>query len=132
MSGVVDVGAPLLIILAMVVVGLGVTPPDLFRVLHYPVQVAVALVCQVLFLPLIAAALILLLRPAPAIAGGLILAAAAPQAMSSNYFCLLARADITLSVTLTVASSVVAVASIYCWSSRRAWSCRSAKSCSRW
>ncbi len=111
MSVVVDVGVPLLIILAMVVVGLEVTPPDLSRVLNYPVQVAVALVCQVLVLPLIAAALILLLRPAPAIAGGLILAAAAPQAMSSNYFCLLARADIALSVTLTVASSVVAVAS---------------------
>jgi BASS family bile acid:Na+ symporter len=111
MSVVVNVGVPLLIILAMVVVGLELTPADLTRVLHYPMQVAVALLCQVLVLPLIAAALILLLRPTPAIAGGLILAATAPQAMSSNYFCLLARADIALSVTLTAASSVVAVAS---------------------
>jgi BASS family bile acid:Na+ symporter len=111
MSAVVDVGVPLLIILAMVVVGLELTPADLSRVLHYPVQVAVALLCQVLILPLIAAALILLLRPAPAVAGGLILAAAAPQAMSSNYYCLLARADVALSVTLTAASSVLAVAS---------------------
>jgi len=111
MSAVVNVGVPLLIILAMVVVGLELTPADLIRVLHYPVQVAAALLCQVLVLPLIAAALILLLRPAPAIAGGLILAAAAPQAMSSNYYCLLARADVALSVTLTAASSVVAVVS---------------------
>ena len=111
MSVVVNAGVPVLIILAMVVVGLELTPADLSRVLHYPVQVAVALLCQVLILPLIVAVLILLLRPAPAIAGGLILAAAAPQAMSSNYYCLLARADIALSVTLTVASSVVAVAS---------------------
>ena len=102
---------PLLIILAMVVVGLELTPADLSRVLHYPAQVAVALLCQVLILPLLAAALILLLRPAPAIAGGLILAAAAPQAMTSNYFCLLARADVALSVTLTAASSVLAVVS---------------------
>jgi bile acid:Na+ symporter, BASS family len=111
MSVVVNAGVPLLIILAMVVVGLELTPADLSRVLHYPAQVAVALVCQVLILPLLAAALILILRPAPAVAGGLILAAAAPQAMSSNYFCLLARADVALSVTLTAASSVLAVAS---------------------
>jgi bile acid:Na+ symporter, BASS family len=111
MSVVVNVGVPLLIILAMVVVGLELTPADLSRVLHYPAQVTVALLCQVLILPLLAAALILLLRPAPAVAGGLILAAAAPQAMTSNYFCLLARADMALSVTLTAASSVLAVAS---------------------
>ena len=111
MGSVIDVGVPLLIVLAMVVVGLELTPADVSRVLHYPVQVVVALACQVLVLPLIAAALILVLRPAPAVAGGLILAAAAPQAMTSNYYCLLARADIALSVTLTAASSVVAVAS---------------------
>lgn len=111
MSIVVNVGVPLLIILSMVVVGLELTLADLSRVLHYPGQVAVALLCQVLILPLLAAALILILRPAPAVAGGLILAAAAPQAMTSNYFCLLARADVALSVTLTAASSVLAVAS---------------------
>jgi len=111
MSVVVSTGVPLLIILAMVVVGLELTPADLSRVLHYPAQVIVALLCQVLILPLLAAALILFLRPAPAIAGGLILAAAAPQAMTSNHFCLLARADVALSVTLTAASSVLAVAS---------------------
>jgi BASS family bile acid:Na+ symporter len=111
MSEVIDVGVPLLIVFAMAVVGLELTPVDLFRVLHYPKQVAVALACQVLILPLIAAALIVLLRPAPAVAGGLILTAAAPQAATSNYYCLLARADIALSVTLTAASSVLAVAS---------------------
>ena len=64
-----------------------------------------------LVLPLVAAALILLLRPEPAVAGGLILAAAAPQAMTSNYFCLLGRANLALSVTLTAASSVLALIS---------------------
>lgn len=111
MNLVVHIGLPLLIILAMTVVGLELTVADLRRVLHYPMHVAVALFGQVLLLPLIAAALILLLRPEPAIAGGLILAAAAPQAISSNYYCLLARADIALSVTLTAISSALAVAS---------------------
>ena len=111
MSILVHVGLPLLIMLAMTIVGLELTFADLRRVLHYPMHVAVALLGQVLVLPLIAAALILLLRPEPAIAGGLILAAAAPQAISSNYYCLLARADIALSVTLTAVSSALAVAS---------------------
>jgi bile acid:Na+ symporter, BASS family len=111
MSSLVNVGVPLLIVLAMVVVGLELTPADLSRVLHYPVQVAVALLSQALLLPLIAAALIILLRLEPPIAGGLILTAAAPQAMTSNYYCLLARANVALSVTLTAASSVLAVAS---------------------
>jgi BASS family bile acid:Na+ symporter len=106
-----EIGLPLLIMLAMTVVGLELTLADLRRVLHYPVHVAVALFGQVLVLPLVAAMLILLLRPEPAIAGGLILTAAAPQAISSNYYCLLARADIALSVTLTAVSSALAVVS---------------------
>ncbi len=107
----IDVGLPLLIMLAMTVVGLELTLEDLRRVFHYPVHVAVALFGQVVVLPLVAGMLILLLHPEPAVAGGLILAATAPQALSSNYYCLLARADIALSVTLTAVSSALAVVS---------------------
>jgi len=110
MSAAIEFALPLLIILAMTIVGLELTPADLGRVLHVPAQVAVSLLGQVLVLPLFAAALIVLLRPDPAVAGGLILAAAAPQAMSSNYFTLLARANIALSVTLTAISSMLALA----------------------
>ncbi|HZP88356.1 MAG TPA: bile acid:sodium symporter, partial [Burkholderiales bacterium] len=46
-----------------------------------------------------------------AIAGGLLLTAAAPQATISNYYCLLARADIALAVTLTAVSSLLALVS---------------------
>ena len=111
MRNLIDVGLPLLIMLAMTVVGLELTLQDLRRVLHYPVHVAVALLGQVVVLPLVAAVLILALHPEPAVAGGLILAATAPQAMSSNFYCLLARADIALSVTLTAVSSALAVVS---------------------
>jgi BASS family bile acid:Na+ symporter len=111
MSSLVTASLPILVILAMTIVGLELTPADLRRVLHYPVQVAACLVGQVLVLPLIAAAVILLLHLEPAVAGGLILAAAAPQAMTSNYYCLLGHANLALSVTLTAASSVLALAS---------------------
>jgi len=111
MGTVIEVGLPALIILSMTVVGLELTPADLSRVLHYPSEVIASLLGQVLVLPPIAAALVFALGPEPAVAGGLILAAAAPQATSSNYLCLLARANIALSVTLTVASSLLALAS---------------------
>jgi BASS family bile acid:Na+ symporter len=69
----------------------------------------VALVGQIVLLPLLAGALIVALRLPPAVSAGLVLVAAAPQAISSNFLCLLARADIALSVTLTAVSSVLAV-----------------------
>ena len=111
MDTVVHVGLPMLVILMMAIVGLELTVADLRRVLHYPFHVAVALIGQIMLLPFLAAILILVLAPDPLIAGGLILAAASPQAISSNYFCLLARADIALSVTLTAVSSALAVIS---------------------
>ena len=111
MSTIISIGLPILVMLAMTIVGLELTVGDLTRVLHYPLEVAAGLVGQVVALPVIAAALILVLQPEPAVAGGLILAAAAPQAMTSNYYCLLGRANVALSVTLTAASSVLALAS---------------------
>ncbi len=109
MSVAVSIGLPLLIMLAMTIVGLELEVADLRRVLKYPLHVAAALVGQIVVLPLFAAALILTMQLQPAVAGGLILAAAAPQAISSNFFCLLARSDIALSVTLTAVSSALAV-----------------------
>jgi BASS family bile acid:Na+ symporter len=111
MDGIAQTALPLLIMLAMAVVGLELTAADFRRVLHYPLQVAASLVGQLALLPLLGAGLIVLLRPDPMIAGGLILVAAAPQAIVSNYFCLLARADVALSVTLTAVSTLLAIAS---------------------
>ena len=100
---------PPVVMLAMAIVGLELTPSDLRRVLRYPALVGVGVACQALCLPVVAAGLVLLLVPDPVVAGGLILTAAAPQAMTSNYFALLGRANVALSVTLTAASSVLAL-----------------------
>jgi BASS family bile acid:Na+ symporter len=111
MQLVIEFGLPLLIMFAMAIVGLELTLADLARVMHYPGEVAISLVGQILVLPLVGAGVLLLLRPEPAVAGGLILIAAAPQAIVSSYFCLLARANIALAVTLTATSSLLAVLS---------------------
>jgi BASS family bile acid:Na+ symporter len=100
---------PPIVMLAMAIVGLELTPADLRRVLRYPAQVGIGTACQAVCLPLVAAGLVVLVEPDPVVAGGLILTAAAPQAMTSNYFALLGRANVALSITLTVASSVLAL-----------------------
>jgi len=99
---------PPLIMLAMTIVGLELTPADLGRALHNPLRTALVLVAQLLLLPLTAAALVAVLGPDPVVAGGMMLVAAAAQAPVSNYFCVLARADVALSVTLTALSSIIA------------------------
>ena len=111
MHAIAQTALPLLIMLAMAIVGMELTTADFRRVLQYPMQVGAALVGQLVLLPLLGAGLIVLLRPEPTIAGGLILVATAPQAIVSNYFCLLARADVALSVTLTAISTLVAILS---------------------
>lgn len=111
MSTTVAIALPMLVMFAMFIVGLELTPADLTKVLRYPVQVATALAGQLLVLPLIATAVIMTFRPEPSVAGGLILTVAAPQAMSANLFCVLGRSNVALSVALTVASSVIALVS---------------------
>jgi BASS family bile acid:Na+ symporter len=50
-----------------------------------------------------------LLNPDPSLTGGLILVAASPIAAMSNYYALLARANVALAVTLTAISSLLAL-----------------------
>lgn len=105
----IQVGLPGLVVAAMTLVGLELTPDDIRRALRRPALVATVLAAQTLLLPLAGAAVILMLRPAPEVTGGLILIAAASQATMSNLFCLLGRADVALSVTLTALSSAAAL-----------------------
>jgi len=109
MSGVVAIALPLCIMLAMFVVGLEITYADLARVLRYPGQVAADLAGQTFLLPPIAIGLVFWLDPEPAVSGGLILLVASPQATTSGFFCLLGRANVALSVTLTAMSGLLAL-----------------------
>jgi bile acid:Na+ symporter, BASS family len=101
---------PIIVVLLMVIVGTEVIPSRLRAVLRAPRTLADATVAQSLVLPLLALPVILLLRPPPELAGGLLLVAASPGGALSNYYCLLGRLNVALSVTLTVLSGIAAVA----------------------
>lgn len=89
--------------LALIVfsVALHLRRDDLRRVLRHPRVLAVGLCSQWLLLPVLTVLLVLALRPAPAIAAGMLLVAACPGGAMSNFFALVARGNAVLSVALT-------------------------------
>lgn len=79
---------------------------NLRYVLKRPKAVVAGLVSQYLFLPALTALLIYFLQPSPSLAAGMILLAACPGGNVSNFFALIGRGNIELSVTLTTISSL--------------------------
>lgn len=106
---IADIGVPAIVWMLMFVVGLDLSPADFRRVFAYPRTVLVATAVQVVLLPLLAALLIWLLRPPPALVVGMVLLAGTPGGAISNLYVFLARANVALSVTLTAISGVLAI-----------------------
>jgi BASS family bile acid:Na+ symporter len=100
---------PALLIFMMTVVGLELSVRDFRRVATFPIPVMLALAAQLVVLPVIAVLISKLLNADASLAGGLILVAASPIAAISNYYTMLARANIAMAVTLTGFSSIVAL-----------------------
>ena len=93
----------------MLGMGLGLTPQDFLRVGHHPRPVVIGALSQFLVMPFLAAGLALLLQlPAP-LAVGLILVGCCPGGTASNVVALIARADVALSVVMTMVSTSLAV-----------------------
>jgi BASS family bile acid:Na+ symporter len=106
---VVDAGVPVLVFLAMAVVGMELTAEDFRRVARQPAAVVAATVLQVLLLPAIGLLLVGCLDLEPAISRGVLLVAACPSGGMANVYTYLGRADVALSVTLTAVSCLAAV-----------------------
>ncbi len=104
-----NIAIPGVVGLIMLVVGLTLTIADFRRVAHYPKAVIVAVIGQVIALPLIAALLIWGLAPPPYMVAGIILVAASPGGALSNLYTYLARGNTALSVTLTAISSLLSL-----------------------
>ncbi len=100
--------------LASIMLGMGLTlvPEDFQRVTRYPKAVAVGLMSQLLFLPIISFLVATLVPMQPEIAVGLMVLALCPGGPSSNMITYLAKGDVALSVTLTALSSAIAVFTI--------------------
>lgn len=107
-ASVTPVAIPALVFLMMIVVGMELLPADFSRVRERPQTVLVGTVGQLLLLPLLAILLGWVLNLPPSITAGMMLVAACPGGAISNYYALLARADVALSVSLTAVSTLLA------------------------
>ncbi|MDI1460922.1 bile acid:sodium symporter family protein [Catellatospora sp. KI3] len=108
-SVLTQVFLPVALGIVMLGLGLGLTIADFGRIAAYPRAVLVALVCQVLLLPVACYGLVLLFDLPPALAVGMMLLAASPGGTTANLYSHLFGGNVALNVTLTAVNSVLAV-----------------------
>lgn len=95
--------------LVMFGVALDLKVADFKAVLTMPKPVLIGLVGQFVLLPAFTFLLVLLIRPAPSIALGMMLVAACPGGNISNFLTHYARGNTALSITMTAISTAVAI-----------------------
>ena len=104
--------APLSLALIMLALGMGLTVQDFTRVLKQPKDFLVGLVCQLIFLPIIAFALVFILDTPVELAIGLMIIAAAPGGVTSNILTKFANGDVALSISLTAIISLLSIITV--------------------
>ena len=104
--------APLSLALIMLALGMGLTVQDFTRVLKQPKDFLVGLVCQLIFLPIIAFALVFILDTPVELAVGLMIIAAAPGGVTSNILTKFANGDVALSISLTAIISLLSIITV--------------------
>ncbi|MDX6741656.1 bile acid:sodium symporter family protein [Actinocorallia sp. A-T 12471] len=105
-------GLPIALAIVMFGLGLSLTVGDFRGVVRAPRAVVVALVLQVLVLPVIAFGLVKAFDLDPLLAVGVMLLAASPGGTTASLFSHLFRGDVALNITLTAVNSVLAAATI--------------------
>lgn len=111
-SALITVGLPIALAIIMLGLGLSLTVDDFRRVARTPRAVAVALVLQVLVLPVVAFGLVSAFDLDPLLAVGVMLLAASPGGTTANLFSHLFHGDVALNISLTAINSVVAAVTI--------------------
>jgi BASS family bile acid:Na+ symporter len=94
--------------LIMFGVALSIKLEHFYQLRYQKKALATGLFSQYILLPALTVILILICNPSKAMALGMILVAACPGGNASNFFSLLAKGNVALSVTLTAITSVMA------------------------
>ena len=111
-SPLVEIGLPIALFVIMTGIGLSLTAADFEREARAPKGVVVGTIGQLLAMPALGFAIAALLDLPAATAVGLVIAAACPGGSTSNLVAYLARANVALSIVLTVISSVAVIATL--------------------
>ncbi len=108
-SALTTIGLPVALGIIMFGLGLSLTLRDFARVAKQPKAVIVALLCQLIVLPVICFGLVLAFQLPPVLAVGMMMLAASPGGTTANLYSHLFRGDIALNISLTAVNSVIAV-----------------------
>ena len=103
---------PISLAIIMFGMGLSLVTDDFVRLFAYPKAVLVGLCNQLLFLPLIGFAIVLLFDLNPTMAIGVMILSVCPGGPTSNLITQVSRGNIGLSVTLTALASLITVFTI--------------------
>ena len=104
--------APIGLAMIMLTLGFGLTIKDFLRVFKIPKDFFIGFICQLILLPVVALIIVLLLKPTPELAVGLMLIACAPGGVTSNVITKFADGDVALSISLTAVISLISVISV--------------------
>ena len=103
---------PISLAIIMFGMGLSLVTDDFVRLFAYPKAVLVGLCNQLLFLPLIGFAIVVLFDLSPTMAIGVMILSVCPGGPTSNLITQVSRGNIGLSVTLTALASLITVFTI--------------------
>ena len=109
MSNTVLALLPLALAYIMFTLGTGLKPSDFKVIINHPKAFFVGLINQVIFVPLVALAIILVMGPPPAIAFGILLISFCPGGVTSNMLTYYAKGNVALSIALTGVVSLLSV-----------------------
>jgi bile acid:Na+ symporter, BASS family len=98
---------PVALGIIMLGLGLSLTLADFRRVTQYPRAMTIALVCQMVLLPLLCFVLVIAFNLNPVLAVGMMLLAASPGGATANLYSHLSNGDVALNITLTAVNSLL-------------------------
>ena len=96
----------------MFTLGTGLKPNDFKVIASHPKAFFIGLINQVLLVPLVALAVVLVMAPPPAIAFGILLISFCPGGVTSNMLSYYAKGNVALSVALTGVVSLLSVVTL--------------------
>src|SRR5688500_10092662 len=106
------IGLPIALGVIMLGMGLGLVLDDFRRVGRHPKAAVIALLCQLVLLPVICFGLVVAFGLVPELAVGMMLLAASPGGTTANLYSHLFGANVALNITLTAINSVLAVVTL--------------------
>ena len=111
-SALATVGLPIALAAIMFGLGLGLSGEDFRRVGRRPQVIAVALACQLVLLPAVCFALVVLTDLPPVLGIGMMLLAASPGGTTANLMSHLFHGDVALNISLTAVNSIISIVTL--------------------